>query len=171
MRNLLAITPLLLFSIAVSAQTNSVNDIVLASPTLGNCPVGVSAQHAPQGEIVQVRSTGERQRLGFNINLSAFDGRLIRQAKVTLRGIAGANVLPASSNPRSADVSESFTITPGSMPKPTFQSVVYAERLTGVRWIDVDEVTYASGKQWHQTDNSVCRVAPNGLLLVNSTVK
>jgi len=108
----------------------------------------------------------------YNINVSAFDGRLIRKARVTLHGFIGAHFLPAASKgDPTTDATETFTLTPGKTPKPKFQSVVYAKKLTGVSWIQVDAVTYADGKKWHQTNGSVCRVTPNGFLPVNLTTK
>ena len=171
MRTLLAIIALFLASSALPAQTAPSNVIVLQSPSPSNCPVGVEAQHTQQGVVQQVSPNANHSQLSYDIRLSAFNGRLIRQARITLRGIEGAHVLPAASGEDQADVTESFTITPGDSPKPRFQSVVYAEKLTGVRWIDVDEVTYADGTVWHQTHGSVCRVAPNGFFLVNATAK
>jgi hypothetical protein len=168
MRTLLAVTALLLAPSALLAQTASAT-IVLQSSGAQNCPVGIQAQHTPQGAVEQVGRSAERHQLGYNISLRAFDSRLIRQARITLRGIAGAQVLPAGASSESnANATESFTLTPGATPKATLQSVVYAEKLTGVRWVEVDELTYADGTQWRQTQGSVCRVAPNGFLLVNS---
>lgn len=171
MRTLLALTPLFLIASALPAQTTPATATVLTSPSSNNCPVGIAAQHTPQGTVMQVSPSAKPHQLGYNISLSAFDGRLIRQAKVTLRGIVGAHVLPASSAHYYTNVTETFTITPGTSPKPKFQSVVYAEKLTGVRWIEVDEVTYADGTQWRQTSGSICRVAPNAFLLVNAPAK
>jgi len=170
MRTLLALTPFFLIATALPAQTVQAHAIVDTSPSFQNCPIGVQAQHTPRGNVMQV-SPSRQPQLGYNIILRAFDGRLIRQAKVTLRGIVGAHVLPAAATDNSTDVTETFTLTPGDSPKPTFHSVVYAEKLTGVQWIEVDEVTYANGTQWHQTGGSICRVSPNGYLLVGAPAK
>ena len=166
MRTLLAVTALLLAPSALLAQAPAT--IVLQSAGAQNCPVGIQAQHTPQGAVEQVGRGAQSHQLGYNISLRAFDSRLIRQARITLRGISGAQILPAGSSDSSANATESFTLTPGATPKATLQSVVYAEKLTGVRWVEVDDLTYADGTTWRQAQGSVCRVAPNGFLLVNA---
>jgi hypothetical protein len=181
MRKLLALTPLFLIATALPAQTgfasmsgltpqNSPATVTtLTSQPFYNCPIGIAAQHTPGGTVLQVSPSAAHRPLGYNINLSAFDGRLIRQASVTLHGFIGPHFLPATSkDDPTTDATETFTLTPGNTPKPAFQSVVYAKKLTGVSWIQVDEVTYADGKEWHQTTGSVCRVTPNGFLPVTA---
>ena len=168
MRTLLSLTALLLAPWILLAQTPSTNVLALQSGNLQNCPVGIQVQHTPQGAVQQVGRTAERHQLGYSISLSALDSRLIRHARITLRGIAGAQVVPAASNESNANATESFTLTPGAAARPTLQSVVYTKRLTGVRWVEVNEVTYADGTQWRQTQGSVCRIAPNRFLLINT---
>jgi hypothetical protein len=183
MRYLLALTPLFLIATALPAQTGSATMeglmaqsspatvTVLTSQPVNNCPIGIAAEHTPQGGMQEVSPSAKHHQLGYNISLSAFDGRLIRQADVTLHGIIGAHFMPTKPNAHGTDSTETFTLTQSSTPRPTFQSVVYANKLTGVSWIQVDEVTYADGTEWHQTAGSVCRVAPNGVILINATSK
>jgi hypothetical protein len=184
MRTLLALTPLILIATTLPAQTgfasmsgltpqNSPATVTtLTSQPVKNCPVGIAAQHTPGGTVLQVSPSGPHGPLGYNINLSALDGRLIRQASVTLHGIVGPHILPAASKgDPTTDATETFTLTPGDTPKPAFQSVVYAKKLTGVSWIQVDAVTYAGGKEWHQTNGSVCRVTPNGFLPIKLSTR
>jgi hypothetical protein len=171
MRILLAIIALLLAPAALTAQATPAKVSVLQASDSQNCPVGIQAQHTPQGAVQQVSPSAAHYQLGYNISLRAFDSRLIRQARITLRGLAGAQVLPAAHRDNKANATESFTITPGASPKPTFQSVVYTQKLTGVLWIEVDQVNYADGTEWHQAPGSVCRVAPNGYFLVNATAQ
>lgn len=169
MRTLLSVTAILLTpAAALSAQTISSSTIVLQAPSLQNCPVGIMAQRTPQGAVQQVSRASDHPLLGYNISLRSFDAQLVAKAQVTLSGLAGARVLPAASFGTKADTSESFTITPGTSPKAAFESIVYTKKLTGVLWIEVNQVTYADGTEWHQTKGSVCRVAPNGFLPVNA---
>jgi hypothetical protein len=182
MRNQLALTPLFLIATALPAQTgfasmsglnpqnSPANVTTLTAQPVNNCPIGIAAQHTPGGTFAQV-SPAPPNSLAYNISLSAFDGRLIRQADVTLHGIIGVHFMPTTPKADTTDATETFTLTQGATPKPHFQSVVYAKKLTGVQWIQVDEVTYADGTQWHQTPGSVCRVTPNGLLLIKLATK
>jgi hypothetical protein len=168
MRTPLAVFALLLIPSALTAQTAASNLIILQAPLNQNCPVGVEARHSSQGAMEQINNGGRPHQLGFNIALSSLNMERISQASITLRGLAGPQVmLVAAQSPK--DATETFTITPGDSPKASFHSVVYTGKLTGVRWVEVDEVTYADGKQWHQTEGSVCRVAPNGYMLVNAS--
>jgi hypothetical protein len=171
MRTLLALTALLLTPAALIAQASHTTVTVLDAANSQNCPVGVQAQHAPQGAVHQVNRPANHYKLGYNISLSSFDSRLIRQATITLRGLEGAQVLPASYGSSKADATERFTISPGASPKPTFESIVYTQKLTGVLWIEVNQVSYADGTEWHQAPGSVCRVPPGGYLEVNSIAR
>jgi hypothetical protein len=165
MRPFIALTALLLSPAAILAQTN----ITLEDPVSQSCPVGVYAQHSPLGAVEQIRNSSDHHQLAYNITLRALDTRLIQQARITLLGLSGPQIIPAQNATSSPNAIETFTLTPGASPKATFDSVVYAHKLTGVRFIQLDDVTYADGTQWHQTSGRTCRVAPNGLLLINAT--
>jgi hypothetical protein len=179
MRKLLALTPLFLVPTALFAQTGSAHMdglngqsspakvIVLSSQPADNCPIGIAVGHTSGATFEQVSPTTPHSTLAYNISLSAFDGRLIRQADVTLHGIIGAHFMPTTPN-NTPDATETFTLTQGATPKPSFQSVVYTQKLTGVQWIQVDAVTYADGTQWHQSPGFVCRVTPNPFLPINA---
>jgi hypothetical protein len=165
MRPSLALALLLLAPAAI-AQSN----VVLEASSTQSCPVGVYAQHSPLGAVEQIRTSTAHHQLAYNITLRALDTRLIAQARITLLGLSGPQVLPVGQNATSSpNAAETFTLTPGATAKPSFDSVVYAHKLTGVRFIQLDDVTYADGTQWHQTSGRTCRVAPNGLLLINAT--
>ena len=179
-----SVASLLLFIPAAFAQTAStpathpiptprVSDgsahTMLVQPGSMNCPVGLSTHRVPGGQVVEVEGKKLPSRLGYNLTLRALDGKLIRQADVKLVGIAGGRVVPAGLTPTDGDVSESFTITPGETPKAELHSVVYARQLTGVKWVEVDSLTYADGTVWRQKAGSVCRVAPDLYLPVNAT--
>jgi hypothetical protein len=38
---------------------------------------------------------------------------------------------------------------------------------TGVEWVQLDRITYADGSSWHRQQSDVCKVEPNGFMLVN----
>ena len=143
---------------------------VLDQPASVNCPVGIRTQRMPAGQVVEVDGRKLPPRLGYNLTLRALDAKRIRQADVKLTGIAGGRVVPAGASSR-GDVTESFTVTPGETPKAELHSVVYAKQLTGVKWVDVDSVTYADGSQWKQKPGSLCRVAPDLYLPVAATTR
>lgn len=135
-----------------------------------SCPLGVSVQRQPRGAVEQV-APPHRRAMGLSIRLSSIDSRLIAQAQVTARGIAGGHILPAATHSSPLDVSETFTLAPGTLPAPRLESVVYTQKLTGVRWVEINEVEYADGTHWRQSAGSVCRVAPDLYELVDATTR
>jgi hypothetical protein len=38
---------------------------------------------------------------------------------------------------------------------------------TGVEWVQLDRIIYADGSSWQRQGSDACKVAPNGLMLVN----
>jgi hypothetical protein len=152
---------------ALFAQSTANSVILVQTPQSQNCPVGIDARHSSQGAVEQVRRSGIPSQ-GYRIALRAFNTNLIRQASVTLHGLSGSQVMPVSMH-NEDDAVETFTITPGAKPKAAFHSVVYTRQLTGVRWVELNDVNYADGTQWHQKTGSVCRVNLNGYLLVNAS--
>jgi hypothetical protein len=167
MRTPVVVFALLLIPSALLAQSPANNVIIFQAPLNQNCPVGIEASHSSRGAMEQIDNGGRPHQLSYNIALSSLNLQRISQASITLRGLSGPQLMLASAH-AIGDATETFTITPGDSPKASFHSVVYTGKLTGVRWVEVNEVTYADGKQWHQTGGSVCRVAPNGFLPVAS---
>ena len=89
------------------------------------------------------------------------------QADITLHGISGSHLVPAGER-SSADATENFSVSPSSGPNHLFNTVVYLQKLTGVDWVELNEITFADGTKWHASATSTCRVAPNGFQLVAS---
>lgn len=131
-----------------------------------NCPVGLTARHASVGAVRQVKGAPKPVYRGFELSFRPRDGRAIAGARVTLFGMSGAHVIPAGEQLK-AQRSESFTISPEAEGKKLFQSVVYAEKLTAVQWVQLDELTYADGTAWHPLADAPCRITPNGFMLVS----
>ena len=86
-----------------------------------------------------------------------------------LHELSGAQVTPAFQH-EASESSESFSISPSVGANDRFSSVVYTEKLTGVTWVELKELTYANGTVWHDSANATCRVAPNGYMLVGLNV-
>lgn len=154
-----------------SAETQSPetgNMALLASPSSNGCPVGFEAKHTPGGEVVRVSPSEKPHGTGYSLTFAPNGSRGIVLAKVTLHGLAGHQVVPAG-NQSGTDATEDFTVKPSAETKHRFGTVVYAEKLTGVRWVELNELTYADGTAWHASQTSTCRVAPNGYMLVSAT--
>jgi hypothetical protein len=118
----------------------------------------------------QVRRSSPHPELGYSITFTPANARSITQARLTLHGISGAHLLPAETA-GSSSATEEFTVAPAENSGPRFESIVYARKLTGVQLIELDELTFADGTRWQKSSNSVCLVAPNGLMLVAAQAK
>ncbi len=154
----------------LTAQTKSTGGVLmLAQPTGQNCPVGFSARHTGSGAMLSVSPKSRPQLQGYNITFQPRAGLGVAEAKLTLHGISGPHLRPANGNTDGATATESFTVSPSSGENHRFHSVVYVQKLTGVDWIELNEVTYADGTQWHESADAPCRVVPNGFMLVANT--
>ena len=157
------------FTAILSAQTTPTKATVVLQPAAQSCPVGFTARHAEAGTMVQVRPGSKAPQPGYRLTFTPAVSRSLTQAKVTLHGISGAHVISAGAkdnNDSAGEAAESFTVAPSSGANHLFHATVYAEKLTGVQWVELNEVTYADGSQWHESAGSLCRVAPNGFMLV-----
>lgn len=143
---------------------------VLGIPSGGSCPVSLQALKTPQGATLkQADRNAPHHAFALNIVLRALGNKPIRQAHVTLTGIAGGHILPAENNSASsADISEDFTITSGDAPKAQLESVVYTRRLTGIRTVSLTDITWADGTTWHAAPGYACRITPSLYLEVNA---
>ncbi len=170
--------PLLAFAslsaVAATAQAQSVagaagpeqaqSVVALQANSLG-CPVGFEARHAADGGLVSVSPSSRHHEQGYRLIFAPGEGRAIAQATVTLHGLAGAHVIPAGEKP-GAETAESFNVSPSWSAKHLFQSTVFTQKLTGVQWVELNELTYVDGTKWHESAVVTCRVSPIGYMLV-----
>jgi hypothetical protein len=151
--------------------------VVLQSQPLGaNCPVGFSVNHAKTGGMLQTNSDRPHQvqpgpvhaQRRYDVTFSTLQTpRSISQAKVTLSGTSGDHLMPAGAG-YGGDLTEDYTLTPTADGRHLFKSVLFADRITALSWVQLDEITYADGSKWHGTPEAPCRVAPSGFMLVAS---
>ncbi len=131
----------------------------IESPAPQNCPVGFTARHAGHGTAVKV-SPENRDRPGLSTQLPA-PGRALRRAgqghPPRPRRRPGHARRTDGIKP---DATETFTVTPSTEPNHLFHSVVYVHKLTGVLWIQINELTFADGTTWHESADSICRATP-----------
>ncbi len=142
------------------------SDIVVLQASGQGCPVGFAARRAPDGGLVTVSPRTKLQGQQYSLTFSPDSAHAITQARITLHGLAGGRVIPAK-DISLGDASESFNLSPSfSGSRHLFQSTIYTKKLTGVQWVELNELTYADGSTWHESDTATCRVAPNGFMLV-----
>ena len=154
----------LLGSAPLLAQSSSA--VVVTTPPAGqNCPVALTARHSSQGAVRQVGQSPTQSQLGYTLTFTPTSARSITQARLTLHGLSGAHVIPAGSS--SSNATEDLTVAPTAADH-RFESVVYAQKLTGVQWIELNDITFADGTHWQKSATSQCIVTPNGFMLVNA---
>ena len=139
--------------------------VAVAALPSQNCPVDLEAQHASQGGLVETRRGDKRKDLAYRLTFLPGDAQAIVEAKVRLHGIAGPTVIPANTA-GDGTATERLTLAPTRASSHHYASVVYPEKLTGVQWIEIESLRFADGSDWKASRTSVCRVAPNGFLLV-----
>ena len=164
MRNLFGTCSLLL-STALVAQAPA--RVTLDAPMVasGACPVGFSARHANGGSLLAVSPATKPHGQPYEVAFAPGKSRAVVQARVTLHGMSGSHVIPAGTDVIE-NTTETFSIAPAGGVDHLFTSVVYARKLTAIRYIELRELTFADGTEWHASATSTCRVAPNGFLLV-----
>ena len=140
------------------AQGN--DQAILLQGQSANCPVSVEASPRSLPALRSVdRDTTTRlhDKLAYNIALHALNGERVQSAQVKLIGIDKMSMLGATDGDRGDLISETFTLAGAD-------EMVYTRRLTGVRWVELEKVTYVDGGVWSRTRASVCRVAPKALM-------
>jgi hypothetical protein len=157
---LLATAPLL-------AQSNSSQAVLVSPPHSIGCPVALSARYSSVGAVRQTAKDAPHSALGYTVTFKPLNAHSIVQAKLTFHGLDGAQIMPAKSLGTS-NATEDFTVAPSATDNQRFESIVYAQKLTGVQWIELDDITYADGTHWQKSANSVCLVVPSHLRLVNA---
>ena len=154
---------------SVPAQ-KATDAVVLQTPSSLGCPVGFAARHGQEGAVVNVGPRSKHPEQSYRITLTPFKAAGIVAAEVTLHGISGLHVLPAGRTVDGRpDATESFNLSPSPGEKAMFQSTVYTRKLTGVQWVELNELTYADGTRWQASSEANCRVVPNGFMLVAGT--
>ncbi len=161
---------------ACAAQANP-----SAPPTLVNtpsaCPVELSAEQGHDGALMSLASSGApgqpvhaQQVIHLTIRNSQ-PGRIV-SAEVEVHGTSPrGRLLPlqsASFQETVADAVRRVHLDASVAADQTATHRVNAGQLTSVQWLNVVELRYADGSQWHASGGQQCRVEPNPLLRVAS---
>lgn len=136
---------------------------------VGSCPVGFAVHRTPQGLILQTKGNSHAHEQGFRVSFAPLGAHAIVSARVTLHGLAGGLLMPAAQATAAPGrfASESRELTPGREGR-LFQSVVYTRKLTGLQWVELNELEYADGTQWQEPSPGSCRAEPDHFLLVGA---
>lgn len=164
--------------LAFPAQTTNGQTAVVQvqKPAPGGCPVDFSVRHANQGETIQVSPGRSKPQQAYRLRFQPLAGHGIVQAKVTLHGLSGAQIIPVG-KPGSADdashpapdATETLNTSPSAAGHHLFQSTIYTEKLTGVQWVELNQLTWTDGAVWQEAAPGACRVVPDGFMLVDGS--
>jgi hypothetical protein len=172
-----AVSFLLLFSsLTLAGQNQGKTDaptLIFNGNTIGNvCPIGMRASQGVWDHSIKVRQ-GEKessvQPFGQRILLSLEDTHPdpIISATVRVHGLTGKNrILQTGEANADGDATKLMRITFGSNGTGGVSSDVYVSGFTSVSSIELLEISYADGKTWRIAGSSVCRVAPDPMMLI-----
>ncbi len=172
MRDLSLLSILFLAAASVPAQSNHDRfAAVLTAPVESReCPIGFYAKRQ-SGLVERAIRSGKQDGFGQRLQLT-FDHLQapgIAKASVTIYGVSG-NVAytPVAHTDRNGDVSEIFSLERRAGAVSLQNSEVWTRKIQAVRWVELTEIDYVNGSEWHKTKESQCRVEPSLLLEVNS---
>jgi hypothetical protein len=165
-----------LSSLTLAAQNNVKSEqpvVVFRGDVVGDsCPIGMRASQGVWDHTVRV-SQGQQEKslqpFGQRILLSLVESHPVPivSATVRVRGLTGKNHLLQTDSAWSekGDALQMMKIT--FVPKQDgVSSDLYVPGVTSVRSIELIEVSYKDGKTWRIGDEGVCRVKPDGIMLV-----
>ena len=170
----LATRPLLLLAGTLTATQLSAGSQVLLhpDPQSRNCPVSLYAQpRFPSGIMLVPSQSATRDRAGVHLHLEDLDGRPIRSAEITLRGIAATHgVQPASlgNSPESKQPTQTFHVVSSEDTPGALTADLWLAHAVTIQSVSVTTVNFASAPAWQASQTSSCIAVPNGSRLVGS---
>jgi hypothetical protein len=165
----------LLTSLPLAAQsTSQLKTTILSKPsqTVAPCPIGMQARQGVWDHTMRVRN-GDQEKIiqpfGQRFFLTLKDSHPARIVSATLRihGTDGkSRMLQATvANNTTAEAAKIVTV-PFKAKDGGVSADVYVPGFTSVSSVELQQVIYADGSTWKKSASSVCRVAPDPLMLV-----
>ena len=146
--------------------------LLQSNPQSRNCPITVSAQPRYTSGIIPVPSQAAHgDRAGVHLRLEDLDGRPIRSAEVTLRGVAAMRGLQPASLGNSADTkqpTQTFHVVSGRDTAGALTADLWLAHAVTIQSVSVTAVDFASAPAWQASRVSACIAVPNGNRLVGS---
>lgn len=155
-----------------SAQPSVVETQVFTNPAISSCPVSMNARQSGSTNLVAV-APGQSAVRDFaqQIHLTLGDrtAAKIVAATVTVHGLnARSRFLPAgNAGEGPSRITRTLNVSLSSEDRNQSAADLMLRGFTSVRFIDIDSLTYADGSTW-KSGEGVCRVAPDGLMLVGA---
>lgn len=159
-----------LMSLSSGAQTTTTKATIVTLPPAANCPVALRAQHGVDGSVVAV-SGKAHHGIGQQIELTLNNpgNTAISSIRITFHGWNGkGRTLPAgAANSSDTTASRTLELKVSIAPHTSKKTALWVSGLTSVDSIDLDEVRYAKGLSWRSSATQVCRIVPDGEMLIS----
>lgn len=145
---------------------------IFVLPPASQCPVGMHARHAHDGEMVRVRhneqASAGRHGQGIHLILDASKmGRHVSRATVTARGYSQrGRILDAKAGDDAPDMSRTLDVQFSPEGEGAMGAEFFLPGFSSVTTVRLDNLTYDDGSTWKPENASMCRVAPDGFMLV-----
>jgi len=153
-----------------SAETGNKKIIIITPQPNMSCPVGMRAQHGVDGSMRAIKGS-VHSGSGQKLQLTLKNGKLrtISAVRITLHGWDGTGrALPTvQTNSSYANATRTVDLKVSIGPGETIDTDVWANGLTAVDSIDLDEVSYADGLSWRSPAPQACSVAPDPEMLIS----
>ncbi len=126
---------------------------------LQSCPVGFRAEVDPRLTLREVRngrkdSDSTRVRLSFT---PADAKKTIVAASVTAHGFAPTSQFMLVGQTADDTRTQAFVLTQGRGAAGLVQTEVEVTVVPFVRWVELNQITYADGSVWHAAEGTTCK--------------
>lgn len=161
---------LLLAGSLIATQLSAAAQAVLhQDPQSVNCPVTVSAQPRFDDGITLVPDqTADRTRAGVHLRLQDADGRPIRSAEITLRGLPTVHGAQPASLSNTGQLTRSFHVVSGGNTPGTLTADLWLAHAVSIESVSITAINFAAAAAWQASKQSSCVTVPNGNRLLGS---
>ncbi len=138
----------------------------------GTCPIGMRASQGLWDHTVAVRKGLGDQKFGQRISLTLKDAHpsRIETATVRVHGLTGKSYMLQTSTDtnETRDAARMLNVTLVEQADGTVSADLWISGFTSVSSVELQEVSYADGSSWRISENAVCRIAPDPIMLITS---
>jgi hypothetical protein len=163
MRSALSLILPLVFAASMSAQVNQSGAPHVLSPgeMLRGCPINFSVKREA-GLVVRnakdAKADGDGQGLQLNF------GRPVVEASLTVHGFSARSRMLPTDNAQ-GNASQTFHLTRRSDADGFSSYEIWTQKIVSISWVELTEVKYLDGTEWHPAKTLTCYAEPGLLLL------
>ena len=145
-------------------QLSAASEALLqTNPQSSSCPVDLYAQSRfDTGVTLVPDQTAAPTRAGVHLRLQDQNGRSIRSAEITLRGLPARHGAQPASLGTSGQLIQTFHVVSGQTSAGGLTADLWLPHATSIRNVSVTTIEYAAAPAWHTSSTSACVAAPIG---------